>query len=168
VQRPRVDVGGVDDRALKQPLLAEEDGQGIGFLAGAAAGHPQLQRRVGAQERDDALAQRLEVAGIAEHLADRHGQHVEDVGEGGRIVQHPILELRHGRARQPGHRGAHAALRRGLGIAAEVVVILQVDGVEQQPPLDVEVAGGHDRRPYFGIQTRTSDSSRSTSSGLAM
>ena len=48
-------------------------------------------------------------------------------------------------------------------------MVLQVDRVEQQLQLDVERLDGTLRPSvYFGIQTRTSDSSFSTSSGLAM
>jgi hypothetical protein len=47
-------------------------------------------------------------------------------------------------------------------------VIPEMDRVEQQPQLDVLNRVGHEWRYLFGIQTRTRDSSFSTSSGLAM
>ena len=51
LQRLRVDVGRVDQRARQQPFLAQQNGQRIGLFAGAAAGHPDLQRRIGPQQR---------------------------------------------------------------------------------------------------------------------
>ena len=50
-QRLVVDVGGVEQRALLQAFFPEQDGEGIHLLAAAAAGHPDLERRVGAQMR---------------------------------------------------------------------------------------------------------------------
>ena len=61
-----------------------------------------------------------------------------------------------------------ASFQRRLRVAAEVVVVLQEDRVQQQLQLDLEVDSLVRARRYFGIQTRISDSSLSTSSGLAM
>jgi hypothetical protein len=44
-----------------------------------------------------------------------------------------------------------------------------IDGIDQQAALDLEFPAVHGRRgAYFGIHTRTRDSSFSTSSGLAI
>ncbi len=81
-------------------------------------------------------------------------------------MQDPVLELRQRLAGEPGHRRAQASLQRCERILPEVVVILQEDRVDEEPELDVEVRGR--QIAYFGIHTRTSDSSLSTSSGFAM
>ena len=106
------------------------------------------------------------MARVAEHLAHRHGEDVEQGREDRGIVKHEILELRERGAIELHHRGIDPALERRGGVLAEVVVIFQVDRIDQQTQLDVR--GAAPRGRHFGIQTRTSESSFSTSSGLAM
>ena len=76
-QRMRVDVGRVDQASRKKSFLAQQDRQGIRLLARAAAGHPDLQRRVGPQQRHDLLAQRPEIRRVAKHLAHLHGEEIQ-------------------------------------------------------------------------------------------
>src|SRR5664279_4154913 len=82
--------------------------------------------------------------------------------------QQPVLQLRQRRATELRHRRGEPALHRGASVGAKVVVVLEIDRVDQESPLDLEIArrGVGDR--YFGIHTRTSERSFSTSSGLAM
>ena len=47
-------------------------------------------------------------------------------------------------------------------------MIHMINGIDQEPELDVELPSRGSRTAYFGIHTRISDSSFSTSSGLAM
>ena len=63
LQRLGVDVRRVDQRAREQAFLAQENRERVRLFAGAAAGHPDFQRGVGAQQRDHLLAQRAEVRG---------------------------------------------------------------------------------------------------------
>ena len=71
-------------------------------------------------------------------------------------------------------RRLQAPLERRLRIAAKVKVVPVVNGLDQQALLNVQSGGfavrhgGLGNGFYLGIQTRTSDSSFSTSSGLAM
>src|SRR5688500_2958003 len=53
-----VEVGCVDPRALVQALFLEEDRERVRLLPGGAAGIPDADEGVGAQERDDVLAER--------------------------------------------------------------------------------------------------------------
>ena len=152
LQRVGIDVGGVDQAAFEQAFFMQQDGEGIDLFAGAAARHPDLERRVGAQQRYHGVAQGLEVARVAEHLADLHGHVVEQGGEGGRIVQHLVLQLRQGCAAELVHRGLEPALERRARVGAEVVVVLQVDGIEQQLELDVGILGrDHVGHPFSAL-----------------
>src|SRR5579871_6717865 len=49
---------------IQQSFLAQQDSQRIHFLAGAAAGDPDLERWISAQDRHNHLAQRAIVAQI--------------------------------------------------------------------------------------------------------
>ena len=169
-QRVRVDVRGVDQRAVQQAFFLQQDGQRIHLFSRAAPGHPDLERRVGAQQWHHLLAQRLEVAGVAEHVAHLHGEVFEQRREHGGFVQHAVLQLRQRLAVKLHQRRRQPPLERRLRVAPEVVVVAVVDGIDQQALLDVGGAGlamGHGGA-YLGIHTRTRDSSFSTSSGLAM
>ena len=92
LESARVDVGGVDQRAIQKSLFAKQDRKRMQFFAAAAPRDPHLERRIGSKVRHDLLADRAEVAGITEHLADLHGQVVEQAGEHGGIVQHSVLQ----------------------------------------------------------------------------
>ena len=88
---------------------------------------------------------------------------------GGRVVQDPLLQPRHGAAAEVLDRPLQAPLEGRHRVSAEVVVVLQVHRVKQQLGLDVEVPGRTRRLTvHLGIHTRTSDSNCSTSSGFAM
>ena len=179
LQRLRIDVGRIDERALEQALLAQQDRERIRLLAGAAARHPHAQRRIGAQQRHDLRPQHAVVARVAEHLAHLDREVVEQHGEEGRFVQHAVLHLRQRAAAEAHHRRRHAPLQRCGRVTAEVVVVLAIDRIDEETQLQVHVAGRHrvDRihrwrsavgHRHFGIQTRISDRSFSTSSGFAM
>ena len=59
-------------------LLLEQDGDGIGFLAGGAAGHPDADRGArglaGKEPRDDLFLERLEGLRVAEEIGDADQQ----------------------------------------------------------------------------------------------
>ena len=131
------DVGGVEQRALLEAFLAEQDGQRVQLLAVGAARHPDLQRGIGAQVRHDLLAQRPVIVGIAEHLAHLDGEEADQLRQHRRIVQHAILERRQGGAAELFLGVAQAAADRVGGVAAEVVVIAAVQRLEQKRHLDV-------------------------------
>ena len=166
LRRPQgggIDVRCIEDRAVGKAFLLEQDRQRIEFLAPAAARDPNLERRVCAQVRDDLFAYAAKIGRIAEHLADLHGQIVEQPRQHGFIAQNLRLHLRD--AVIPPLRAClqQTPLDRRLGVMPEIVVIVMIDRIQQQPDLDVLDALAH-----RGIQTRTRDSSLSTSSGLDM
>ena len=90
----------------------------------------------------------------------------EELREQGRVAQHPALQFRQRREPEPRHRAGEPPPQRHDRVPPEIVVIADVDGLDQQTQLEV-LRVGHGRVDR-GIQTRTSESSRSTSSGLAM
>ncbi len=138
-----VDVGGVEQGPVEQALLAEQDGEGMQLLALAAAGDPHLQRRIGAQVRRHLLAHRPVVAGIAEHLADLHGQEVQKARDHGGVVQHRVLQGREALEPQLLARLLQPPLDRRLRIMAEIVVVAPVERFQQQLDLDVLDAFAH-------------------------
>jgi hypothetical protein len=81
-----------------------------------------------------------------------------------RLAHHAVAQLRDRRRSEVDERGLDPAADRRLGVVPEVVVIDPVDRVEQR----VELAGAGGRLGQLPIHTLTSESSRSTSSGLAM
>jgi hypothetical protein len=174
-QGARVDVGRVDHAALEKMFLAQQDGERVRLLTAAAAGAPELQARVRAQVRQHFLPEGAEVRRIAKELAHLHGEVVEQGGEDLRLAQQPRLQRRERRAAEAPHRGRQAAPQRRLGVAAEVVVPAAVDRLDDQVELDVVGLGPFrgwarrhpDRLRHRGSQTRTSERSLSTSSGLA-
>src|SRR6185437_16946835 len=105
-----------------------------------------------------------EVRRVAEHVAHLHGEEADEPREGLRVVEDAVLQARERRAPEMDESRREAPLERRLRVAPEVVVVLLEDRVEQERQLDV---GG---RPgvHLGIHTLASDSSLSTSSGLAM
>ncbi len=130
---------------------------------------PHLERRVRAQQRHHLFAQRPEVRWVSEHLAHLHGEMIEERRKDLGLAHHAILQLRDALAPKPAERRPQAPPQRGWRIPAKIVVVEMIDGVDQQMELDIEfpVGRGH-AGAYFGIHTRTSDKSRSTSSGFAM
>ncbi|MNT45840.1 hypothetical protein D3C72_1824430 [compost metagenome] len=90
-QRARIDVGGVDDGTVQQAFFAQHNGHRIHLFTGAASGDPDLDRRVGSQQRHHFLADGQEVRGVTKHLADRNGQQLQQLHESGRIVQDLFL-----------------------------------------------------------------------------
>ncbi|MNE53026.1 hypothetical protein D3C80_1477260 [compost metagenome] len=163
----RVDVGGVDDGALQQALLAQQDGHRIHLLARAAAGNPHLDRRPGAQQRHHFVAQRQVVPRVAEHLADRDRQVLQQLHEHARVVQHAFLQRRYRQAVELAQRMQDPALDRRAGIVAEIVAVLEVDGLDQQADFDIGVTFASQIRSSCGSHTRISENKRSRSIGLA-
>ena len=72
-----------------------------------------------------------------------------------------LAQLRDRAALEARRRHAQAALQRTPRVVPEIVVVARIDRLDQ--PLDLAIVA-----VYFGIHTRTSESRRSTSSGLAM
>src|SRR6185437_1633298 len=68
------DVGRVEEAPREQPLLVEQDGERVGLLAGAAAGDPGADERVGREARQDLAPEREEVRRVAEHFAHLDGE----------------------------------------------------------------------------------------------
>src|SRR5690606_5609850 len=94
------------------------------------------------------------------------------------IAQHVVLQLRDAREAEGVERAADPPPERGARVVAELVRVLADDGLEQQIDLEVEVVGRFagfsrsgrivDRRRHpRESQTRQSETSLSTSSGLA-
>ena len=168
VQRLRVDVGGVNHCPLEQAFFAQQDRHRHHFLAGAAAGNPDVERCIGVQERHHVRAQRGVKERVAEHLGDRDRQELQQLRKSGRIVHHPRLQGRNAGAAHFPHRVQHPALLRGPRVVAKIVVVLQVDGFDQQLQFDVGgVQPGRHIRSRLGIHTRSSESRRFSSIGLA-
>ena len=168
-ERVLVDVGRVEQRALLEPFLAEQDDEGIELLAAAAAGDPDLERRIGAQVRHHLLADRPEIGRVAEHLADLHGQVAQQRGEHARDRAAGFPAARRSVAKpQLLARLLQAPLDRGHGVVAEIVVVSPIQRFQQQLDFDVFDFLRHRNVSHRGIQTRTSESSFSTSSGFAI
>ncbi|MNN43131.1 hypothetical protein D3C81_1573540 [compost metagenome] len=131
VQGTWVDIGGIQDGALEQAFLAQQDGHRIHLLAGAAASDPDLDRRPGAQQRHHFVAQGKEVARVAEHLADRDRQELQQLHEHARVVQHALLQRRYREAVELAQRMKNPALDRRAGIIAKIIAVLEVDRLNQ-------------------------------------
>ena len=74
--------------------------------------------------RHDPLAERPKVGGIAEQLADLHREVGEQLRQHGRVVQHPVLELRERAAAEVLLGLREPPLDRGHRVPPEVVVVL--------------------------------------------
>ncbi len=81
-------------------------------------------------------------------------------------MEQPVLQGREAAERHLLAGLAQAPLDRGAGVVAEVVVVALVERFQKERDLDV--FSGFVHGAYLGIQTRTRDSSLSTSRGLAM
>ena len=162
------DIGRIEQGSLFQPFLPKEDDEGIELFAMAAPRHPDFQRRVGPKMRNDLIANRAEIVGIAKHFADLDREIAEQLRQHVPIVQQALLQAGDCRNGELFQRLTQAPLDRGHGIAAEIVVVARIKRFQQQADLDVLDFLHHGRIPHRGIQTRTSDSSFSTSSGFAM
>src|SRR5882724_5448521 len=112
LQGVRVDVRCIDEASRQKSCFAQEYRQRIDFFARAAAGYPHFERGIRAQYRDYGLAQRTEVTRIAEHLADRYREQVEQCRKNPGVVQHLVLELGKGMAPETSQRGGEPPLQR--------------------------------------------------------
>ena len=122
--------------------------------------------------RQHLLAQRPEIGGVAEHLAHMDGEEAQQIGQDGRLVQHPVLQHRQALAAEILLRPHHPPQDGAAGIAAKIELVATPQKVEQRIQLQqLQLFLGLGRRGQIGhhrgIHTRTSDSSLSTSSGLA-
>src|SRR5690606_29058866 len=113
------------------------------------------------------LAQSQEVPGIAEHLADRDRQVLQQLQEHARVMQHPLLQGRDRAALELAQGVLDPALDRSAGVVAKIVAVLEVDRLDQQSDLDIGVELGSQIRSSCGSQTRIRENSRSRSIGLA-
>ncbi|MNF64600.1 hypothetical protein D3C84_463400 [compost metagenome] len=136
-QRPRVDVGRVDEGAFQQPLLAQQNRQRIDLFPGAATGDPEFDRRVGLEQRHHFLANGQKVRRVTKHLADRNRQQLQQLHERGRVVQHPLLQGRDGPALELMQRVVDPTLNRRCAIIAEIVTVFEIDRFDQQPQFDL-------------------------------
>lgn len=126
-----VDVGGVEHGLAFQSFLPEQDGEGIQFFAGAAAGHPDLERGIGPEVGNDLFADGAEIGRVAEHVAHLHGQVIEKLRKHRPVVEQPLLERGEGRAAHPLAGEQQPALERRLGVSAKVVVILRIHRIQE-------------------------------------
>ena len=168
MKRVLVDVGGVEDGAFFQTFLAKQNDQRIEFFALAAACDPDLEGRVGLQVRHHLFADGTEVARIPEHLADLHCEIAQKMRQHGRLVQDLFLHRREGGEPHLLARLPEPALDRSHRVVAEIIVVANEQGLQQQPDFDVLDLCGRAGFRHFGIHTRTRDRSFSTSSGFAM
>lgn len=164
-QRFGIDVGGVDHRFFQQAFFVQQDRQRPDFFTGAAAGHPEFDRGIGAQYRHRMLAQTAEIGRVAEHLRHLHGEELHRLRKCLRLVQQAVLQVGHARAIEAAHGVAHASTQRRHRVIAEVIVIALVDRFQQYPQLQIEQLHGSHCREHH---TRHSDTSLSTSMGLGM
>jgi len=101
---------------------------------------PDLDRRIGLEQRHHLLADRQEVRRIAKHLADRNRQQLQQLHERRRVMQDLLLQRRNGRAFELAQRMLHPALDRCAGIIAKVVAVLEINRLDQQPQFDFTVS----------------------------
>ena len=167
LQRRLVDVGRVDPRAVEQALLVQGDRHRVDLLARRAAGVPDADERIGPQQREHVLAQRPVKARVAEHLGDVDRQVAQQAVHARRVVQDALLQA--GDRLQPLAVDAmpHAPAQRRERVAAEVVAVGALDGLQQQLDLQalarLMTVADH---PYS--HTRMSEMSCSMSTGLVM
>lgn len=110
------------------------------------------------------LAQGAKIGRVAKHLADLDGQEVEQPRENLLVVEDSRLDIGNAVVAPLRARLQQPAFDRCTRIMPEIVMIVAIQGIQQQLDLDIlDVFAGH-----LGIHTRTSDSSLSTSIGLAM
>ncbi|MNL28187.1 hypothetical protein D3C87_1498200 [compost metagenome] len=140
LQRARIDIGGVDDRALEQALFTQQDRHRIDLFTGAATGNPDLDRRISLEQRHYLAAYRQEVRRVAEHLADRDRQQLQQLHERSRVMQDFFLQGRDGIALELAQRMTHPTLDRRAGVIAKIVAVLEVDRLDQQPQFDLTIA----------------------------
>ena len=169
LQDSRVDIGSIDDRLGQQPFLMQQNSERIRLFAGTAAGDPHLERGISAQQWHNLLAQRPKIGRIPKHFAHLHREKIQQCREYRRIVHDLVLQLRERAACETVQRRFQAPAQRCGRVLAKIIVIHVIDGVDQELEFNIEflpdLAAG---RCYFGIHTRTKESSFSTSSGLAM
>ncbi len=115
--------------------------------------------------RRDGLAQPPIIAGVAKQIAHLYRQIAQRFREGAVVMDDAIEEIGDRLASKRDLRPRHAASQRGARIAAEILLVEAVDRLEQQIELDLGLCVGVES-DHFGIQTRISDSSFSTSIGL--
>ncbi len=89
----RAQIRRVDVNAIVEAFLGEHDGASIRLFAARAAGVPDANLRIGAQDRHDLGAERQVAGRIAKHVADTHHQALEHVREEGRVRDDTPLEL---------------------------------------------------------------------------
>src|SRR5262249_21764280 len=136
-----VDVGREDLHfrrcAQRVEVLAQQDRDGIDFLAGGAAGHPDSHRVACAlaleYRRDDRFFEQLEGAGVTEEIGHPDQQIAEQQRDFVRVLTQLGDVLREARHLQHLHAVAHPPLEALLLVATEVVtdLILQdaIDGL---------------------------------------
>ena len=113
-QHGLVHVGRVDPAAVVEAGLLEQDRHRVDFLAGRAARVPDPDERVRPQDRDHLVAERAVEGRVAEHGADVDRERRQQPLQPGRIVEHPLLQIRRssGGPRPASRRAAAAAATR--------------------------------------------------------
>ena len=137
MQRLLADVGGVEDSAVFESLLAKKDHQGIEFLACAAAGNPHFERGISPQMRHDLLSDRKEIPGIPKHLADLYREVPQNQRQHRRFMQEALLHGGEVGKSQLLARLPEAPLGRRHRVVAKIVVIPRVKRLEEEADLNV-------------------------------
>src|SRR5580704_19150830 len=119
-----IDICRIEQCPVFKTLFAEQNYERIELFARTAPGDPDLQRRVGAEMRNDLLPNRAEIGGIAKHLADLNRQVSEELWRHSSVVQQPVLHGGGGRKTQVVARPLQTPLQRSHGVTAEVKMVL--------------------------------------------
>src|SRR6202167_6092976 len=127
-----IDVGRIEQCPVFQTLFAEQNHERIELFPGAAAGDPDLQRRVGAEMGNDSLPNCPEIGGIAKHLADLNRQVSEELRQHCTVVQQPVLHGGGGRKTEVIASPLQTTLERGHGVSTKVKVVLLEQRLQQQ------------------------------------
>ena len=123
-------------------LLLEQDGDGIGFLAGGATGHPDADRctrvLVGKKSRDDLFLQRRERLRVAEEIGDADQQIAKEGLHFGRGLLQVANVLIQPFDLVDGHAPLDAAVDRALLVLRKIMAGL---GTQQDKDLLHRVSG---------------------------
>ena len=163
-ERGVVDVGRVEDGAVEEPFLGEEDRERVDLLAGRAPGDPDLERGIRREHRHDGTPERAIEGRVAEELAHADREIRQELHDRVVVVQDPVLQHRDRRTIERGERLLDAPPQRRAGVAPKIVLPTGVDRLQQE--IDLEIGPALGRHAALGNQTRQSDRRRSTSIGF--
>src|SRR5581483_6993815 len=167
-----VDVGRVDARAVVEAVLGEQDRERVHLLTRRAAGDPDPREGIRPQLRHDELAERDVEVWVSEHRGDADRQVAEQARHARRLVEYALGQRRDRAQPFLPYAPPHAPAQRRERVLPEVVPVVAVDALEQQPELDrleLELRSRLVRAPlYWYSHTRINDRSWSVSTGFVM